>query len=729
MPYKVKGKCVYKKNTGKKVGCTKGPVKKYLAALHANVKDSVDNKISFEDFYLLEKDLAFQRKNEMLLEVSQKYIDKINEYKKELPFNNIFDDKLRIVIPLSGTSTYTELIDELGKIPNFSYLDSDKKEIVRKIKTKTPQGEGEKEQRISLGKAINSLKIDKEKKTKFLNWFSEYGSSLKTMNELSTYSIIISRSPIDILRMSDMGRITSCHSEGNTYFHCAIQEAKTGGPIAYLVKTQDIKQLSEEDLNEQEIFADPDRDLKGIVPLARIRLRRYLLNDGRELAIPEVRKYGESVSGFYDTLKNFIKNKQENIISFDQLQSLYGNRKIVRTGGSYSDSSDSTLFNTMYDVDVFYRDVPREDGDEEDETEARVNQFETELAEFKNNYLKGEHIFADYQVDVNDNYVYYNAWGGINIELDNLKIKKDLVGLLSDSDHEFQQSVIRHLNRSSVNNDYYYKKNPNDYEQLRRLFSRFEENLSIDMSDISSISYNEEKNTLTIFLCIGEECYGTPDNTDDFRYICQTLSRYDKNYDSIKLEVVKSLVSSGFADPTGYDAYSKSEDSNENIFKDIKNLEYDPEEDENYFSLTGRTILDNLETAKTFEQKIADTILFALKNYIDELFKPNKKQDTQLSFKNMFESVTYKDFKGLEVKVRLSTDSFYSNEWGIIDISFILKSIDNDSIDLIYFLDKSASDIINISNLAIAKVINPNDIKDQYDDYLNQMRKLYGKFL
>ena len=40
MPYKVKGKCVYKKDTGKKVGCTKGSVKKYLAALHANANES-----------------------------------------------------------------------------------------------------------------------------------------------------------------------------------------------------------------------------------------------------------------------------------------------------------------------------------------------------------------------------------------------------------------------------------------------------------------------------------------------------------------------------------------------------------------------------------------------------------------------------------------------------------------------------------------------------------------
>ena len=40
MPYKAKGKCVYKKNKdgslGEKVGCTDGPVKKYLAALYAS---------------------------------------------------------------------------------------------------------------------------------------------------------------------------------------------------------------------------------------------------------------------------------------------------------------------------------------------------------------------------------------------------------------------------------------------------------------------------------------------------------------------------------------------------------------------------------------------------------------------------------------------------------------------------------------------------------------------
>lgn len=45
MPYKIKGKCVFRKDTGKKVGCTKGNIKKYLGALHANVKESKEKNI------------------------------------------------------------------------------------------------------------------------------------------------------------------------------------------------------------------------------------------------------------------------------------------------------------------------------------------------------------------------------------------------------------------------------------------------------------------------------------------------------------------------------------------------------------------------------------------------------------------------------------------------------------------------------------------------------------
>ena len=45
MPYSIRGKCIYKKDTGEKVGCTKGSIKRYLSALHANVSDTKKNEI------------------------------------------------------------------------------------------------------------------------------------------------------------------------------------------------------------------------------------------------------------------------------------------------------------------------------------------------------------------------------------------------------------------------------------------------------------------------------------------------------------------------------------------------------------------------------------------------------------------------------------------------------------------------------------------------------------
>jgi len=43
MPYIRKGKCVYRKDTGKKVGCSSSieKAKQYLKALHVNVKESI----------------------------------------------------------------------------------------------------------------------------------------------------------------------------------------------------------------------------------------------------------------------------------------------------------------------------------------------------------------------------------------------------------------------------------------------------------------------------------------------------------------------------------------------------------------------------------------------------------------------------------------------------------------------------------------------------------------
>ena len=50
-------------------------------------------------------------------------------------------------------------------------------------------------------------------------------------------TMIISRHPVDVLRMSDVGTIRSCHSETGEYNYCAVAESLGNGMIAYLVNT------------------------------------------------------------------------------------------------------------------------------------------------------------------------------------------------------------------------------------------------------------------------------------------------------------------------------------------------------------------------------------------------------------------------------------------------------------------------------------------------------------
>lgn len=58
MPYKVKNNCVYKKEDNKLVGCTKGDVNKYLGALYANAKESVNKLVGGKADSLSIEDIA-----------------------------------------------------------------------------------------------------------------------------------------------------------------------------------------------------------------------------------------------------------------------------------------------------------------------------------------------------------------------------------------------------------------------------------------------------------------------------------------------------------------------------------------------------------------------------------------------------------------------------------------------------------------------------------------------
>ena len=77
--------------------------------------------------------------------------------------------------------------------------------------------------------------------TKDQNWEDIEELFKRGDEDASKYSIIISRHPMDVLRMSDIGNIRSCHREGGEYFKCAVAEYRGTGLVSYRVKTKELE--------------------------------------------------------------------------------------------------------------------------------------------------------------------------------------------------------------------------------------------------------------------------------------------------------------------------------------------------------------------------------------------------------------------------------------------------------------------------------------------------------
>lgn len=174
---------------------------------------------------------------------------------------------------------------------------------------------------------------------------------------IQTFKIVYSRHPIDVLRMSDFAAIQSCHSAGGDYFKCAVQEARAGGLIAYLVNMKQFNSIKN-DLQDDEIFKDSDRGINGITPDGRIRLRRFTENTGKieDIFIPEDRVYGKYTSGgisyfFKEQVMNWARSVQPideiaaNMQTHPELSNL---NNWSLSGGYYEDTPSEDLFDTFF---------------------------------------------------------------------------------------------------------------------------------------------------------------------------------------------------------------------------------------------------------------------------------------------------------------------------------------------------------------------------------------------
>ncbi len=204
------------------------------------------------------------------ISVKQNIVDEVlGEYKPRL--EHIFNDKDRMVISMENDWIH-DIITKLkeGKTKSGTKYDVD--------------ANLDYTWKATSGKARNPTKIGRIISYEFgEEYLKEWSRQKADLSNGEKLSIIISRSPIDIVRMSDWYPLRSCHSPGDTYFSCAKEEAIDGGAIAFLVKTEDIANISEEDLQAEDLFFDKNRKTgKKIEPLSRLRINRYVNSEDEE---------------------------------------------------------------------------------------------------------------------------------------------------------------------------------------------------------------------------------------------------------------------------------------------------------------------------------------------------------------------------------------------------------------------------------------------------------------
>ena len=276
-------------------------------------------------------------------------------------------------------------------------------------------------------------------------WEENAGFFKNDPDAFAGFSIIVSRHPVDVLRMSDFDEITSCHTlasrsgESGAFIKCAFAEAIDGGAIAYVVPSQEIKDFEHEygpieDAND-EILVDENRGIGSIDPVSRIRIRVGEFGDKEELGVPDRSVYGQEMANFYDTLKKWLFDSQQDAIkaiprveksdvggeSDRWGQSTYKEEDIGkikapdirRIGGSYEDNPYERNLAGLLDPEMGLRGIP-EIGDvvigrsslysSEDEldlpdaaAEAMIEEITEETADFNRRYS-----YVELYTEIND---------------------------------------------------------------------------------------------------------------------------------------------------------------------------------------------------------------------------------------------------------------------------------------------------------------------------------------
>ena len=565
---------------------------------------------------------------------------------KDLSFNNIFGDKMRIAIPLGteGIKTETEkflnkagytvdmktgiatgytMSSGEGRSKNTRMLSLDQQESFV-----TPEGkinvanlskpaDSEKIAQMQrnlrrrqmkvgklLRKGINFLEKGDEKK--YRQFFVDPETDpvqLKLMvyklKEVlsdwekrgatkSGHTVIITRHPIDVFRMSDFDRIQSCHSPPSkggdaSYYKCAVAEAHGHGPVAYLVRNEDLDEaLEEKELDkgdyqalldqyeddEEEFFYDDERVEGEITPINRLRIRKYSSPKfNMTIAVPAKRVYGDN-RGFGDAMVNSVvkwaQGSQEDALKkMKDDEDMLSDGKFnmdnwIRHGGTYhQDNSPETLLRQLLDDDRFenlsdFTGYIQVDSTTENSLTltagvgAVTEQAEEMVDEFNRRSHAARVTMGD--IDLEDGQFYIS----INEAVMVVKIPED----------EFTQSAFTDFTRNAIQNIVEYMSDYLPVDKEERVYYRGSDGMVFIDVPLDMMSINREGGTLA---------YGI-DGLDE---LLSNIDRQDDAHEQYELAVREALMIEGAIKGSPIQEFAK-------MFNDNTYYEWDSEMDDRY---------------------------------------------------------------------------------------------------------------------------------------------------
>jgi len=359
------------------------------------------------------------------------------------------------------------------------------------------------------------------------------------------YSIVYSRAPIDVLRMSDFQNIQSCHSPGHEYFHCAKQEVKNGGFIAFVIKTEDLKDLEEMgiDLQDPEVFLDDKRLQDGIEPVSRVRIRRFQYespfdNETRYMAAAEQRTYGKRFPGFVEKVEDWLRSVQPEVQKMVDSKGRFADwDTIVRVGGSYGDTHDDEVLDSLLDPEGKWEPYDglgnaESDSGDEDEFQSRAQEYEQaaeEAIRSAENQLEHVSLYAEVE-DYGDG-AYISFHGDIGWEFESEEAGDLSIQALNDWSDQNMRAVRRNLE--------------SEIEDALEKAGIYD----VDTGDVNIHEYNGG-DTISLGVMINTGDYApTPEGLDDF---LEMLKQYDQKWVQAKVHIRQVLQSYGILQPGEY---------------------------------------------------------------------------------------------------------------------------------------------------------------------------------